>query len=109
LDSAGADTLSSLGANGLDEYTQSMEVVNGSAYATVLDQPFLYRWNPATSVWDIVNVGNAVSGNFSSVAAVAHSGTNLFMGGNFIDVGSTRVNNVTRQENDAWVGLSWSP
>jgi hypothetical protein len=91
---------SALGPGLPDDWVSSLATDGSNVYAGRANTPpnYIVQWNGSS--WS--PLGGDVSGSYPSVYAVALSGGNLYVGGNFSQAGSTPAGNIVR-----WDGANW--
>lgn len=84
---------------GLSGDTVSAFAVSGSDIYAGTWNGVLAKWNGTS--WD--SIGTPVSGTFRSIRAIAVSGTDIYVGGEFTTAGGSPANRIAR-----WNGSQWS-
>jgi len=96
-----SNTVNTIAISGTDVYVGGAFINAGG----VPGADYIARWNSANNTWNLVGGASAISGFFSFVGTIVLSGTDVYVGGFFLNAGGVPgANNIARWDgaNNTW-------
>jgi hypothetical protein len=88
-----SNTVNTIAISGTDVYVGGAFINAGG----VPGADYIARWNSANNTWNLVGGASAISGFFSFVGTIVLSGTDVYVGGFFLNAGGVPgANNIAR-------------